>query len=256
MASSSTLAARNKNPLNLRPLPSGQKWNGQIGVDTNGVTGSFVRFESNEYGIRAAVINMRSYVQHAGAKTLRDVIYRWAPPPKNYNPNASGSTSGGEDQNHAAAYLASVAAFANTNRNFDMTPLVQRQQDPQWLHTFMLILLGMNRVEAGGQTVNQDQVEAGIAMALNLPRGYMRQDNGNIIRENMRESETLRINSGGQLMNAVGTVTGAGSAFAMINDWRVAAIMAGVILVVGASVAYYFLKLRKDRIDMNESDIA
>lgn len=252
-----TLAERNKNPLNMRPLGGTQKWNGQIGVDRNPVTGAFVVFESNVMGIRAAVINLRSYVLHSGVRTLADAIYRWAPPPAGGITGTAGSAVGGVDQNHTEAYIASVCQFASVNRTFDLTPLAMpAAPSASWCNELAKVLLGMNRVEAGGLTVTIGEVIEGIGLALNLPKGYVRQDTGNVVREDMSESKTIKINTQGQVFNAAATGTAAVTAFSAIQDWKIAAIVAGVILVAGIGAAVYFWMLRKDRKMMHENDIA
>ena len=252
-----TLAEKNRNPLNMRPLGGTQKWNGQVGVDRNPVTGAFVTFESNVMGIRAAVINLRTYVQHYGVRTLAQAIHKWAPPPEGGLTGTAGSAVGGVDQNHTEAYIASVCQFAGVNRNFDLTPLAMPNPPTEtWVREFSKVLMGMNRVEAGGLTVTIGEVVEGINKALNIPAGYIRQDTGNVVREDMRQSETIKINTQGQLTNAIGTGTSAVSAFAFIQDYRIAMIVAGVILVAGLGAAFYFWKLRKDRKMMHEADIA
>jgi len=252
-----TLAEKNRNPLNLRPLGGTQKWNGQIGVDRNPVTGAFVVFESNAMGIRAAVINLRTYVQHYGVRTLEQAIYKWAPPPSGGLTGTAGSAVGGVDQNHTEAYIQSVCQFAGVNRHFDLTPLAMPNPPSEmWVREFSKVLMGMNRVEAGGLTVTIGEVVEGINKALNIPPGYIRQDSGNIVREDMRQSETMKLSTQGQITNIVGTGTSAVSAFAFIQDYRIAAIIAGVILLAGAGVALYFWFLRRDRKMMHEADIA
>lgn len=252
-----TLAERNKNPLNMRPLGGTQKWNGQVGVDRNPVTGAFVVFESNVMGIRAAVINLRSYVLHSGVRTLAQAIYRWAPPPTGGLTGTAGSAVGGVDQNHTEAYIASVCKFASVSPNFDLTPLAMPNPPTEtWVREFSKVLMGMNRVEAGGLTVTIGEVVEGINKALNLPTGYVRQDTGNVVREDMKQSETIKINTQGQLTNVATTGVSAVTAMSVIQDWKIAAIVAAVILVAGAATAFYLWRLRKDRNMMHEADIA
>ncbi len=252
-----TLAERNNNPLNLRPLPGGEKWQGQVGVDRNPVTGAFCVFKSNAYGVRAAVVNMRSYVKYSGVKTLRDVIYRWAPPPPGGEiVGQAGSAVGGVDMNHTEAYLASVCRSTGLPPNFDMTALVSPEISPYFRGKVVAIVCAMNLVEAGKATVSYEEVKEGVDMALGLPKGYVRQDDGNIVREDMKQSQTLKINTQGQVANAVTTGTAAVTAFSAISDWRIAAIVAGVILITGAAAAFYFWRLRKDRKMMHEEGIA
>lgn len=252
-----TLAAKNRNPLNMRPLGGTQKWNGQIGVDRNPVTGAFVVFESNVMGIRAAVINLRTYVQHYGVRTLEQAIYKWAPPPEGGLTGTAGSAVGGVDQNHTEAYVASVCRFASVSPHFDLTPLAMPNPPTEtWVREFSKVLLGMNRVEAGGLTVTIGEVVEGINKALNLPTGYIRTDDGNVVREDMKQSETLKINTQGQLANAATTGMSAVTAMSVIQDWKVALIVAGFVLVAGAATAWYLWRLRKDRKMMSEVGIA
>ncbi len=252
-----TLAAKNRNPLNMRPLGGAQKWNGQVGVDRNPVTGAFVVFESNVMGIRAAVINLRTYVQHYGVRTLAQAIHKWAPPPEGGITGTAGSSVNGVDQNHTEAYIASVCSFASVSRNFDLTPLAMPNPPTEtWVREFSKVLMGMNRVEAGGLTVTIGEVVEGINKALNLPAGYVRRDDGNVVREDMKQSETIKINTQGQVANVAATGTAAVTAFSTISDWKIAAIVAGVIVLAGAAAAFYFWRLRKDRKMMHEADIA
>ena len=252
-----TLAEKNRNPLNMRPLGGTQTWNGQVGVDRNPVTGAFVVFESNVMGIRAAVINLRTYVLHYGVRTISQAIHKWAPPPEGGITGTSGSAVNGVDQNHTEAYIASVCQFASVSPNFDLTPLAMPNAPPMsWCNDFAKVLMGMNRVEAGGLTVTIGEVMEGISKALSLPAGYIRQDTGNVVREDMKQSETLKINTQGQLVNIATTGLSATTALSTIQDWKVALIVAGLIVVMGAATAFYLGWLRKDRKMMNEADIA
>lgn len=251
-----TLAARNRNPLNLRPLPGADRWKGQVSVSTNSVTGSFSVFESNVMGVRAAVVNMRSYVQYAGVVDLKGVIYRWAPPPAGGLTGTAGSAVNGVDQNHTSEYLNFVCTAAKVSPTFSFLPITSGRPSQEFVQALARIVRAMNHVEAGGYTITPEEAVEGVQLALNLPEGYTRQDGGNVVRKRMAQSETIKLNTKGQVANLLGTGTSAMTVFATIQDWRVAAIVAGLVVVVGASVAYYLLKLRKDRQDMNEFDIA
>lgn len=252
-----TLAEANRNPLNLRPLVGGEKWQGQTGISTNPVTGKFCIFESNAYGVRAAVINMRSYVKFSGVKTLKDVIYRWAPPPPGGEIiGQAGSAVGGVDMNHTAAYLQSVCRQTGLPADFDVTALVSSDSSPYFKGKIVSIVRAMNVVEAGKSTITVQEAQEGVNMALGLPKGYTRQDDGNIIRENMKQSETLKINTQGQVANVATTGVSVVTAMSVIPDWRIAAIVAGLIVVGGAATAVYLLWLRKDRKKMHENGIA
>lgn len=104
-----TLGMRNNNPLNIRRVP-GTHWKGSLTPDPNSVAngdslpfvgsqphlvaalkppvapegeGRFVRFESMEYGLRAAFVLLRTYSTKYRANCIRDIISRWAPPNEN-----------------------------------------------------------------------------------------------------------------------------------------------------------------------------
>ena len=79
-----TRGIRNNNPLNIRRV-AGQRWKGEILPSIQGGDGggSFVRFESIEYGIRAAFVLFRTYAIKYKANCIQDIISRWAPPSEN-----------------------------------------------------------------------------------------------------------------------------------------------------------------------------
>jgi hypothetical protein len=68
---------RNKNPGNLR---HGPKWQGLAGTQPDSAFSTFVDME---HGIRALLINLRTYVQTHNLKTVREIISRWAPANEN-----------------------------------------------------------------------------------------------------------------------------------------------------------------------------
>lgn len=80
------------NPLNIR-LTS-DRWRGQL-VPAEG--DAFARFESPEYGIRAAGKLIQTYWSKYGIDTIAELVARWAPP---------------EDNNPTSNYVAFVATRA------------------------------------------------------------------------------------------------------------------------------------------------
>ena len=70
---------RNNNPLNIRHGRS--RWAGMRSVQTDP---SFVQFESMEMGYRAAFIVLQTYRRKYTLRTLRQIIFRWAPPHENH----------------------------------------------------------------------------------------------------------------------------------------------------------------------------
>lgn len=68
-----TLAQKNLNPLNIKQLPKGQLWQGQVGVDKFG----HVIFSSWEYGVRAASFTLRSYARRHKIDTVSGLVDRF-----------------------------------------------------------------------------------------------------------------------------------------------------------------------------------
>jgi hypothetical protein len=156
-----TLAEKNHNPLNMRPLSNGEKWVGQTGVDTNPVSGSFCVFVDNIHGVRAATINLRSYVQKAGVRTIKDAIFRWAPP------NVAAEVAHGVG-NHTEAYLSRVCHDAGIAPDYSLKWLGTMDVADDDMPTLAKIIRSMNRVEAGAETITQNDTEAGIKLALGI----------------------------------------------------------------------------------------
>ena len=78
-----TLGERNNNPLNIRKVP-GTHWRGEVSSPLGEVgRGSFVRFSSLAYGLRAAFCILRTYRDKYKLVCIEDIITRWAPPTEN-----------------------------------------------------------------------------------------------------------------------------------------------------------------------------
>lgn len=71
------LGFRNNNPLNL--IKSSNVWKGKLANPA----GRFEEFCSMEYGTRAAMINLRTYINRYGRNTIRKIITKWAPATEN-----------------------------------------------------------------------------------------------------------------------------------------------------------------------------
>lgn len=141
------LAIRNKNPGNIRPLPKGDMWQGQVGTN-----GGFCVFSTMAYGIRALCKNLIAYQKyqdgHGGIiDTVREAISRWAPP---------------ADHNDTEAYIALVCSVLDCRDDdeFDF-------HDPAFLY-WMVIAIGEQ--ESGHKDFNAGVTDAdideGIRMAL------------------------------------------------------------------------------------------
>ncbi len=78
------LGLRNNNPGNLRPLPGGQKWVGEI--ERDGVN-NFSRFSDVAYGLRAMITDIAGDIVKDGRDTLTKLITAYAPPNENDTQN-------------------------------------------------------------------------------------------------------------------------------------------------------------------------
>ena len=68
---------RNNNPLNIR---IGNCWWGE---EKNPTDTQFEQFEKMEYGIRAAFIILRRYIEKYGRNTVEQIVSSWAPSSEN-----------------------------------------------------------------------------------------------------------------------------------------------------------------------------
>lgn len=84
---------RNNNPLNIRI--SGTPWQGKV---THNTDGTFEQFTSLEYGVRAALVNIRTYIRRDRLCNITQIISRWAP---------------GSDGNNVKAYIEVVCSRSN-----------------------------------------------------------------------------------------------------------------------------------------------
>lgn len=73
-----TRGIRNCNPLNIRK--SGSQWKG---MRENQTDKEFVQFNNMIYGIRAAIITLRTYFIKHNINTIGEIINRWAPSKEN-----------------------------------------------------------------------------------------------------------------------------------------------------------------------------
>ena len=92
---------RNNNPLNIRK--SSSAWQGKI---TPSGDSAFEQFISMDYGYRAALRTMRTYINKYGANTIEKIISRWAPP----------------SENNTLSYISNVCQIINNRLNGAVTP--------------------------------------------------------------------------------------------------------------------------------------
>ena len=68
---------RNNNPLNIRV---GNNWQGEVAKPSDH---TFEQFKEMKYGVRAAFIILRNYINRHKLNTIPKVINRWAPSKEN-----------------------------------------------------------------------------------------------------------------------------------------------------------------------------
>lgn len=101
---------RNNNFGNIKALPGGQAWQGQVGVDDQG----HAIFDTPENGVLAAKKNLTSYATRDGINTVSGLVGRWA----------GGATP--QSQQNYAAYLSGSLHVA-PDQKIDLTdPKVQQ----------------------------------------------------------------------------------------------------------------------------------
>ena len=132
---------RNKNPLNIRFTPGTRPWQGQKGHD-----GKFCIFETMEDGYRAAFRVLDSYNKKHGIYSVREIIYRWAPP---------------QDHNHTSAYIERVCKEARLEETDQIVvdSWIEKKRDD-----VMRLVWAMAKVENGDSFVSysdKDVVERG-----------------------------------------------------------------------------------------------
>lgn len=85
-----TRGQRNHNPLNIRRSDR-TRWLGQLKQQRDR---EFVQFQSDLFGLRAAFRILHTYIKLHHLHTLKDIIFRWAPP---------------EDGNNTLSYINTVS---------------------------------------------------------------------------------------------------------------------------------------------------
>ena len=125
---------RNNNPLNLRV---GNNWKGEV---ANPSDHAFEQFTEMKWGVRAAFVVLRNYIQRHKCNTIRKIISRWAP----------------ANENNTQAYIATVSQRANIKPD----EVINVDNTCQMI----ALLLAMCYVE-NGQEISLDDVVDGWLLA-------------------------------------------------------------------------------------------
>lgn len=110
-APTKAIGYRINNPLNIR-YSTANNWKGQTGEQSG-----FCVFDTPENGLRAAMVNLKSY-RKKGVITIGDIISRWAPPTENNTQNyidfvckKLGAAASYEVEQTASEYIALLQAM-------------------------------------------------------------------------------------------------------------------------------------------------
>lgn len=128
---------RNNNPLNIRV---GNKWVGEVKSPTDP---SFEQFTCMPYGLRAAFIILRRYIEVYKLNTISKIVSRWAP----------------DSENNTLAYIGRVSALME----YDADAPISFNDKPRMI----ALVKGMCYVECSCPVDNVD-IEAGYILAAYL----------------------------------------------------------------------------------------
>lgn len=128
---------RNNNPLNIRV---GNKWVGEVKSPTDP---SFEQFTCMPYGLRAAFIILRRYIEVYKLNTISKIVSRWAP----------------SSENNTLAYIRRVSAMMKYDAD---APISYHNKQ-----RMIALIKAMSTVECGVPVDNVD-IEAGYILAGHL----------------------------------------------------------------------------------------
>ena len=123
---------RNNNPLNI--VKSGIHWQGEVRPSTDP---TFAKFETLEYGFRAAFKLLRTYYRKHGCSTIRQIVARWDP----------------EGPKVIAAYVQTVCRQTGLTADQQLPPMKEETQ-VMWCD----IVLAMATMECGLTVAQQEKL--------------------------------------------------------------------------------------------------
>jgi len=124
---------RNNNPLNIR---IGNSWKGEVEEPTDH---DFEQFTEMRWGVRAAFVVLRSYVQRHKIDTVEKIIRRWAP----------------SNENNTEAYIKRVCEITGYGR----------KQKLQFVKLDMIPLFKAMCIVENGQIIETEDIVKGWNMA-------------------------------------------------------------------------------------------
>ena len=140
---SPSLGIKNHNPLNIRYVKA-NKWLG-LSKTTPNVSG-FCKFDCVDYGLRAAILLILTYIRKRGCVTPRQIITRWAPP----------------SENDSQAYVRTVCSISHLASN-EVLPQPSKACLTGEVDKLILLLMAMTCVECGirMKEINQEEIRDG-----------------------------------------------------------------------------------------------
>lgn len=115
------------NPMNIRPNRSGDDWQGSIGTESLGKSGTFQKFSDPYWSIRAAAVAIMNYPRlykskvdkYGGGKlTMEAILYIYAPP---------------TDNNDTEGYIRTMEALTGMSRDTVIDFKSNKQQFIKWM---------------------------------------------------------------------------------------------------------------------------
>ncbi len=122
---------RNNNPGNIRITNTA--WQGKVKENTDG---AFEQFISMEYGIRALIVTLRTYIGKHKCDTIRKIINRYAP----------------SVENNTGAYIKAVAVRTGIDTDERLIPDI---------NTLSRIVEAICFHENGGSYITMEQIHNG-----------------------------------------------------------------------------------------------
>lgn len=241
----------NNNPGNLRP--GADVWQGQVGVFQTSV-GPFLKFDTMVSGLRAHARTIANYRLLKKIKSLRHFFHTYAPAgdhsndPERYARFVAEQTGLpiGDPKNDPPGHMFAndpEVDFTDYAVVSKMMPAIYRMES------------GQDPFEIGGITAEQiDEgcFRAGIVHGAPPPKGYVRDESGNVKREDIKDSGTIKEAKKGMLETVGGAGAGVGAVLVASKglDWWITAPLVAVV-VLGATLAIlrYFNIIRFRKAD-------
>ncbi len=123
---------RNNNPGNIKL--TNIQWKGKIPNELN-TDGTFEQFINYEYGVRALIVNIRTYYNKYGLNTIEKIITKYAP----------------NNENQTSKYIADVRKILGLNKN---QPFILNKT------TISALVMAIDRIENGRKTITKQHLKA------------------------------------------------------------------------------------------------